>query len=263
MERLLRLMRVTKTTHADQSRWNTFRSYAQKAFEQKRYVESATLLTGMLAHVTNVPKDAKEAGRGAVLRAHSRMGAVGLTIDEDSPMAPLLQAALYLRLGDKDKALELYQANAELFKEHRNNLPPDLIQFVCTHLMAGGGDENLQAVEDTLRSWLVKFTDPDKPESKEQSLDAKAGMQLLLAKSYFKGQRYDVARAEYATVTNRYAGTPHAIEARFGIGESYMAQRVFEQASMIFKELEDNGDLRISGDVGLAMKCEILLREAA
>jgi TolA-binding protein len=246
MERLLVLVRVTKTTYNDHNRWNTFRSYAQKAFEQKRYVESATLLTGMLAHITSVPKEVKEAGRGAVLRAHSRMGAVGLTIDEDSPMAPLLQAALYLRLGDKDKALELYQTNAELFKEHRNNLPPDLIQFVCNHLMAGGGEENLLAVEDTLRGWLVKFTDPDKPESKEQSLDAKAGMQLLLAKSYFKSQRYDVARAEYATVTNRYAGTPHAIEARFGIGESYMAQRVFDQASMIFKELEDNGDLRIS-----------------
>ena len=111
MERFLQLVRVTKTTHNDHSRWNTFRSYAQKAFEEKRYGESASLLTGMLAHVTNVPKDAKEAGRGALLRAHSRMGAVGLTIDEDSPMAPLLQSALYLRLGDKDKALEIFGEN--------------------------------------------------------------------------------------------------------------------------------------------------------
>ena len=246
MPRLLMLARVTKHTHNDHSRWNTFRSYSQKAFEAKRYVESATILTGMLAHVTSVPQEVKESGRGAVLRAHSRMGAVGLTIDEDSPMAPLLQAALYLRLGDKDKALELYNANADLFKEHRTNLPPDLIQFVCNHLMAGGGEENLQSVEDTLRSWLVKYTDPDKPESKEQSENAKAHMQLLLAKSYFKGQRYDVARAEYATVTNRYAGTPHAIEARFGIGETFMSQKVFDQASLIFKELEENADLRVS-----------------
>jgi len=246
MERLLQLVRVTKTTHNDHSRWNTFRSYAQKAFEEKRYVESASLLTGMLSHVTNVPKEAKEAGRGALLRAHSRMGAVGLTIDEESPMAPLLQSALYLRLGDRDKALEIYQENAELFREHRNNLPPDYIQFICKHLMAGGGEENLLNVEDILRGWLVKFTDPDKPESKEQSDDSKAGMQLLLAKSYFRGQRFDVARAEYATVTNRYAGTPHALEARFGIGESYMAQKVFDQAAMIFKEMEENSDLRIS-----------------
>ena len=50
------------------------------------------------------------------------MGAVGLTIDENSPVAPLLQAALYLRLGDKDKALELYQDNAELFMEKRNDI---------------------------------------------------------------------------------------------------------------------------------------------
>ena len=106
-------------------------SYLQKAFEQERYIESATLLTGALAHVTSVSKESKSDGRSAVLRAHSRMGAVGLTIDEDSPMAPLLQAALYLRLGDQDKALELYQDNTELFKKHRNDLPPDLIEFVC------------------------------------------------------------------------------------------------------------------------------------
>jgi len=241
MERLLRLMRVTKTTHADQSRWNTFRSYAQKAFEQKRYVESATLLTGMLAHVTGSSKESKDEGRSAILRAHSRMGAVGLTIDENSPVAVLLQAALYLRLGDKDKALELYQANAELFMKNRNDLPPDLIEFVCNHLMLGGDDAGTQQVEDILRGWLVKFT-----ESKEQSQDAKARMQLLLAKNYFKAQRYEVARLEYSTVTNRYSNTPHAIEARFGMGETFMAQKVFDRAGMVFKELENNPDLQIS-----------------
>ena len=122
--------------------------------------------------------------------------------------------------------LELYQENAALFAAHRNDLPPDLIEFVCNHLMTGGDEARLAVVEDFLRGWLIKFTDPDKPESKQQSEDAKARLKLLLAKSYYKGQRYDVARAEYSTVTNRYAGTPHAIEAKFGIGESFMAQKI-------------------------------------
>ena len=246
MTRLQRVFRATKYTHNDQSRWNTFRSYAQKAFEQGKYMESATLLTGALAHVTSVSKESKSEGRSAVLRAHSRMGAVGLTIDEDSPMAPLLQAALYLRLGDQDKALELYQDNAELFKKHRNDLPPDLIEFVCNHLMMGGDEERLAAVEDILRGWLIKFTNPEKPESKQQSEDAKARLQLLLAKSYFKGQRFDVARVEYSTVTNRYNGTPHAIEAKFGIGESFMAQKIYDQAAQTFKALEENPDQQVS-----------------
>ena len=252
MQRLLWLMRITQANgrlqsiNNDQTRWNSIRSYAQKTFEAKRYVDSATLLTGMLANVTGSSKESQDEGRGAVLRAHSRMGAVGLTIDEDSPMAPLLQAALYLRLGDKDRARALYQDNVELFKEHRNDLPPDLIEFVCTHLMAGGGEEKLAEVEDILRSWLIKFTDPDKPESKQQSENAKARLQLLLAKSYYKGQRYDVARAEYSTVTNRYSGTPHAIEAKFGIGESFMGQKIYDQASQMFKSLEENPDLQIS-----------------
>ncbi|SVB52017.1 uncharacterized protein METZ01_LOCUS204871, partial [marine metagenome] len=240
MQRLLRLMRLTnangrlQSINNDQTRWNTIRSYAQKAFEEKRYMDSATLLTGILAHVTSSSKESKDEGRSAILRAHSRMGAVGLTIDEGSPVAPLLQAALYLRLGDKDKALELYQKNAELFMEKRNDLPPDLIEFVCNHLILRSEDASTQQVEDILRGWLVKFT-----ESKEQSQDDKARMQLLLAKNYFKAQRYEVARVEYSTVTNRYSNTPHAIEARFGMGETFMAQKVFDQAGMVFKELED------------------------
>ena len=247
MQRLLTLIRLTKTSGSQISianhvnRWNQIRSYAQKAFEEKRYMESATLLTGILANINSVSKEYKDAGRSAVLRAHSRMGAVGLTIDENSPVAPLLQAALYLRLGDKDKALELYQGNAELFMEKRNDLPPDLLEFVCNHLMLRGEEASTQQVEDILRGWLVKFT-----ESKEQSEDAKARMQLLLARNYFRSERYEVARVEYATVTNRYAKTPHAIEARFGMGETFMAQKVFDQAGMVFKELEENPDLQIS-----------------
>ncbi len=244
--RLQRLFRATKYTRNDQNRWNTLRSYSQKAFEQERYMASATLLTGALAHLSSVSKQSKSEGRSAILRAHSRMGAVGLTIDEDSPMAPLLQAALYLRLGDREKALELYQENAGLFKKHRNDLPPDLIEFVCNYLMTGGDEERLTTVEDILRSWLIKFTDPEKPESKQQSEDAKARLQLLLAKSYFKGQRFDVARAEYSTVTNRYSGTPHAIEAKFGIGESFMAQKIYDKAAQAFKVLEENPDQQIS-----------------
>ena len=246
MDRLLALVRSTRYVGNDQNSWNTFRSYAQKAFEQERYVDSATLMTGALAHVTSVSKESQDEGRGAILRAHSRMGAVGLTIDEDSPMAPLLQAALYLRLGDRDKALELYQDNAALFKQHRNDLPPDLIEFVCNHLMTGGDEDRLADVEDILRGWLIKFTDPEKPESKEQSEDAKARLQLLLAKSYFKGQRYDVARVEYSTVTNRFNGTPHAVEAKFGIGESFMAQKIYDQAAQVFKGLEESTDQQVS-----------------
>lgn len=246
MTTLLRLSRATRQTHNDHGRWNNLRSFAQRGFEQKRFTESATLLSGMLVHISNVPKEVAEEGRKAVLRAHTRMGAVGLTIDESSPMAPLLQATLYLRLGDRNRAMEQFTANTALFDKHRTDLPPDFLEFACNHLMAGGGEENLARVEETLRTWLVRFTDPDKPESREQTEDAKARLQLLLARSYIRGQRYEVARVEFSTVTNRYAGTPHAIEARFGIGEAFMAQRIYDQAALSFKELEENPDLTIS-----------------
>ena len=51
-------------------------------------------------------------------QSYARMGGVGLTIDESSPIAPLLQAALYLRLGD-DRLRGNDTANKALFDAHR------------------------------------------------------------------------------------------------------------------------------------------------
>ena len=66
-------------------------------------------------------------------------------------------------------------------------------------------------VEETLRGWLVKHS-----ESEQFDDAAKARVQLLLARNYFKARRYDVARSEYTTVINRYGDSPQAVEAEFG-----------------------------------------------
>ena len=67
----------------------------------------------MLENLTSVtdkfPKS--RLGRAMIGQCYTRLGTVGLTIDENSPIAPLLQAALYLRLGDERLALETYLAN--------------------------------------------------------------------------------------------------------------------------------------------------------
>ncbi|HEY1068760.1 MAG TPA: tetratricopeptide repeat protein, partial [Pirellulales bacterium] len=116
-------------------------------------------------------------------------------------------------------------------------MPIDLILFVVESHIAAGGDENFERAEDVLRGWLVKFS-----EAPELEADVKASVQLLLAKNYFKAQRYDVARSEYTTVINRYAGTPQAIEAEFGVGECFMAQKVYDQAESIFTKLATSSE---------------------
>ena len=112
----------------------------------------------MLSNISGADVSRKKSGREMVAQSYSRMGAVGLTIDSDSPIAPLLQAALYLRLGDKKIAYDAYLANKALFDEHRNEVPVDLMLFVCDSHMAAGGDDNYDRVEDLLRSWVVKHS---------------------------------------------------------------------------------------------------------
>ena len=190
IERLLACQETTRLVRNDGNGWNRLMPYAQAALGRKDYQAAATLLTGMLANVPNVDGKTKQAARDMVALCYGRMGAVGLTIDESSPIAPLLKAALSLRLGDERLAFDTYLANRQLFDEHRTEAPVDLVIFVCEKLVAAGGDENHDRVEETLRGWLVKHS-----ESEQFDDAAKARVGLLLARNYFNAQRYDVARS--------------------------------------------------------------------
>jgi len=240
MERLLAWQRVTRPLYPDSTRWDQLMPFAQSAVTRQDYSVAATLLTGMLENLTSANDSRKEAGRAMIGQCYTRLGTVGLTIDENSPVAPLLQAALYLRLGDERLALETYLANQKLFDEHRDEVPVDLVVFACENMLAAGGEENHSKVEDILRGWLIKNS-----EQQTVSDDVKAQIQFLLAKNFFGAKRYDVARSEYQTVINRYADTSFATEAEFGIGETFMAQKVYDQAEQVFEKLANSREADI------------------
>ncbi|HVC96761.1 MAG TPA: tetratricopeptide repeat protein [Pirellulales bacterium] len=240
IRRLLAIQSTTTEVGDIYLDWDRLMVYGQAAMARKDYEAAAALLTGMLANIPNVDEARKQAGREMVGQSYARMGAAGFSIDESSPIAPLLQAALYLRLGDERLAYEAYNANRPLFDAHRNEVPVDLLRFVCESHIAAGGDENHERAEEILRGWLVKNS-----EVKEIDDSNKAAIQLLLAKNYFKAQRFDVARNEYTTVLNRWPMTPEAIEADFGIGESYMAQKVYDQAETVFEKLSGSLDREV------------------
>lgn len=237
MARLLEYQRVTHYMYNDSHDWDRLMPYAQAALGRKDFAAASTLLTAMLSNIPNLDLSRKQAGQQMVGQSYARMGGTGLAIDESSPIAPLMQAALLLRLGDERLAFESYLANKALFDQHRDQLPVDLILFVAENHLAAGGDENFERVEDILRNWLVKNS-----EVAEIDDSTKARVQLMLSRNYFRAQRYDVARSEYTTVMNRYAKTPEAVEAEFGIGETFMAQKVYDQAEAVFERLAGNRD---------------------
>ena len=240
VQRLLELAKATKSVGDDYQHWDRLAPFAQAAIGKKDYISASVLATGMLANIPAVDDARKKVARDYVTQALSRVGGVGLTIDDSSPLAPLLQAAMYQRLGDERLAFDTYLANKKLFDDNRNQLPPDLLMFVCERLMASGTDADHDYVEEILRGWLVQFS-----EGMQQDEATKARMQLELAKNFFKARRYDVARAEYNTAVNRYPNTPQAIEAEFGIGETFLSQKVYDQAELVFEKLSRHTEVDV------------------
>ncbi|HEX3151825.1 MAG TPA: tetratricopeptide repeat protein [Gemmataceae bacterium] len=238
MQRLLALSDATIMAYGDATDFDWLTPYVQAAMGRKDYMAAATLMSGILGNFAGLDEGRRKAGRDLLTQAYTRLGAAGgAVIDEKSPIAPLLSAALQLRLGDQKLAFETYLANQKLFDQNRADVPIDLLVFVCESHIAAGGEENHQRVEDTLRAWLIK-----NGEAKEIDDVEKARAQLLLARNYFKAKRYDLARAEFTTLHNRYGKTPQAIEAEFGIGETFMEQKVYDQAEQTFERLAASRD---------------------
>ncbi len=233
MKRLLALSDATIYSYGDATDFDYLAPYVQAAMGRKDYMAAATMTSGMLGHFYGLDEARRKTGRDLLTQAYTRLGAAGgAAIDEKSPIAPLLAASLQLRLGDQKLAFETYLANQKLFDEHRTDVPVDLIVFVCENHIAAGGDVNHTRVEDTLRAWLIKNADVKSVDDVE-----KARIQLLLGRNYFKAKRYDLARAEFTTLLNRYAKTPQAVEADFGTGETFMEQKVYDQAEQVFERL--------------------------
>ena len=60
-----------------------------------------TQLNSRRSRPTAFALTSRKPGREMITQAYSRMGAAGAAIDDKSPIAPLLQAAMQLRLGDQ------------------------------------------------------------------------------------------------------------------------------------------------------------------
>ncbi|MDE0594678.1 MAG: tetratricopeptide repeat protein [Roseibacillus sp.] len=221
--------------------WKRIFPYAQGAIAREDYQLGATILNGLLNTIRGVAKKETDDARTLLRKAYGKMGSLSAEIPEDSPIAPLLQIILHLRLGEEDLAEGAYYKNQTLFDENRANLPIELILFGAETHINQGAEEDHQRAEDLLRGWMIK-----NGESESVEIRDKARVQLLLARNYQHSQQFDIARAEFTTVLNTYKDQPEAVEARFGIGETFMAQKVYDQAEEIFLALSESPDPQIN-----------------
>ncbi|MEN8783588.1 MAG: tetratricopeptide repeat protein [Akkermansiaceae bacterium] len=234
-DRLLEAQALIRTADRHYESWKRIYPYAQAALAREDFPLGTTILNGLLNTIRSVGNAEITTARNILRKAYGEMGTLSSDIPSDSPIAPLLQIILHIRLGDEERAETAYYENQELFDKHRLDLPVELLLFGAGIHIAQGTPEDHERAEDILRGWMVKFGESEKVDIRDKSQ-----IQLLLARNYQRARQYDIARAEFTTVLNLYKEQPEAIEARFGIGETYMAQRVYDQAGEIFTTLSES-----------------------
>ena len=235
MTRLLSAQDLILMAGAHYKSWERLYPFAQAAIAREDHALGSVILNGLLNSIRSVGEAEMTDARTLLRKAYGKMGTLSADIPADSPIAPLLQIVLHLRLGENDLAEQAYMDNRNLFDAHRNDLPVELLLFGAnTHISLGTPDDHERA-EDILRGWMMKFGEAENVDIRD-----KARIQILLARNYQRASQYDIARAEFTTVLNVYKDQPEAIEARFGIGETYMAQKVYEQAGELFSELSES-----------------------
>ena len=235
IERLLHVQKLILMADSHHESWKRLYPFAQSAMAKNDPALAAAILNGLLNSIGSVGEAEKNDARTLLRKAYTMAGGLGEDIPTDSPLAPLLQVVLHLRMGETELAERAYQSHRALFDTHRNELPVELILFAAeTHISQGDAKEHERA-EDILRGWLLKFGEAENTDVRD-----KARVQLLLARNYQQAGQYDIARAEFTTVLNLYKDQPEAIQARFGIGETFMAQKVYEEAAEIFTDLSEN-----------------------
>jgi TolA-binding protein len=215
--------------------WKRLYPFAQSAVARGDFPLAAAILNGLLNSLRSVGETEIAEARALLRQAYANLGGLGADIPADSPIAPLLRIVLHLRLGETALAEQAYYEHRELFDAHRDDLPVELLAFAAETHIAQGTPEDHERAEDLLRGWIMKFGEEERVDVRD-----KARMQLLLARNFQRASRFDVARAEFTTVLNVYGDQPEAVEARFGIGETYMAQKIYDQAGDIFADLAEN-----------------------
>jgi len=235
IDRLFEAQSLIRTADRHYESWKRIFPYAQAALAREDFALATTILNGLLNTIRSVGNAEMTTARNLLRKAYGEMGTLSSDIPADSPIAPLLQIILHLRLGDDARAEATYYENQDLFKKHLYELPVELLLFGAGIHIAQGTPEDHERAEDILRGWMVKFGESEKVDVRDKSQ-----IQLLLARNYQRARQYDIARAEFTTVLNLYKEQAEAIEARFGIGETYMAQRVYDQAGEIFTTLSES-----------------------
>jgi TolA-binding protein/uncharacterized protein YndB with AHSA1/START domain len=206
----------------------------QTLADDKRFEEAATVVRTVMAFSTAKNADRVKATEKFMSVCLSQSSGGLAVIDPTLPQAGLLMGDVFARAGEDNLAWQKYSENKKIFDQFRNDLSPTYIQLIARRLLDNGDRE---AAVDLCRSFIIQ-----RQKDKRVSDVDRAGVQLILGDCYFREQRFDIARSEYNTCFNLYPATPQAVQARFKVGECFMAQKMYDKAEELFTDLAKSKD---------------------
>jgi TolA-binding protein len=211
--------------------WDQASQDAKTRMDQGRFGEAAAIFRTLLGRNKAMDQARRLDAERLLGQALSKSGEDYAAIDPNLPEAGLLWGSVFARNGEYDLAWERYQQNRPLFYDHQHKLSFEFIRLIVRNLLLE--KETSEAIK-VCRFFLIKRKD-----DKHVTNSERAQIQLLVGDAYFREERYEVARDEYNTVLTlpEYKDLPDRVEARFKVGQTLMAQKIYAKAEEIFEEL--------------------------
>ena len=223
---------VAATSPNDAASVSNFTALAQKLDEAGLPELAGLTLRQTINRATGVDPKLRAQASQALFSLSSKRKFSAVEIDEKLEWSPLLKSAVSLRMGDPTSAWKTFESNEELLAKHEDKLPADYLRWLSDRLIQREDEASRITAEKILRRWIIA-----NESSKSVPEDEKAKTQLQLADLYFKSLRYDLARAESASLIERFPNTQEATDAQFRIGECYLNQKMYIDAAKIFERL--------------------------
>lgn len=163
------------------------------------------------------------------------LDAFGEPVDEtslpnlDKARELLLTGDRLAREGKADEAWASFCKAREQFSRAVMDLSFNYVEVIVQNFLK---EHHTREAINVLRGFAIKNQQNPKVTDRQR---AKAS--LLIGDAYFSEERYEIARDEYTTVVTMWPKTPEAIEARFCVCVTLMAQKIYQHSEKILGEL--------------------------
>ncbi|MDA0837841.1 MAG: tetratricopeptide repeat protein [Planctomycetota bacterium] len=211
----------------------------------KRYGEASIIFKSLLKRNEGFDRAKTQDVEKYMADALSKSGTMVATVDPNKPEAGILWGNIFANAGEDELAWIKYKENEQIFPTYQHLVSPAYIRVIVNNQLV---DKKVREAINICRKFMITNANAAHLQDSD-----KAQVQLLLGDAYFRDERYEIARDEYTTVISMWPNTMESIDARFKVGETLVAQKIFAKAEEIFEDLSSYKNEEVSARAHLML----------